>query len=50
MSYYKNNREVLLKKEYNECHNESGKERAAKYYQQKKEEIKKKERKKMKQM
>ena len=50
MSYYKKNREVLLKKAYNKYHNEGGKEKAAKYYQKDKEEIKKKERNKYKNM
>ena len=48
MSYYKKNREVLLKKAYNKYHNEVGKEKAAKHYQKNKEEIKKKERNKYK--
>ena len=50
MSYYKKNREALLKKAYNKCHNGGGKEKAAKYYQENKEEIKKKERNKYKNM
>ena len=44
MSYYKKNKEVLLKKVYDKYHNGGGKERAKNYYQANKEEIKKKER------
>ena len=51
ISFYKKNREVLLKKAYNKYHNKGGKEKPAKYYQEnKKEEIKKKERNKYKNM
>ena len=42
MSYYKKNREMLLKKTYNKYHNLGGKEKARKYYQENKEEIKEK--------
>ena len=44
MSYFKENREVLLGKAYDKYHNKGGKERAKKYYQENKEGILKKER------
>ena len=40
MSYYWKNREVLLKKAHNKCHNLGGKERAKRYYLENKEKIK----------
>ena len=42
MSYYRKNRETLLKKAYNKYHNEGSKEKAVKYYQENKVNIKKK--------
>ena len=50
MSCYNKNREILFQKAYNKYHNESGKEKAAKYYSKNIEEIKKKERNKYKNM
>ena len=44
MSYYWENREVLLKKAHNKYHNLGGKERAKRYYLENRETIKKKER------
>ena len=41
MSYYKKNRDVLLKKAREKYHNGGGKEKAKKYYKENKEEIKK---------
>ena len=48
MSYYKKNRDVLLKKAHDKYHNGRGKEKARKYYIVNKEEIKKTERKRYK--
>ena len=43
MSYYKKNRDVLLKKAHVKYHNGGGKDKARKCYIENKEEIKKKE-------
>ena len=42
MSYYKKNRDVLLKKAHDKYHNGGGKDKARKCYIENKEEIKKK--------